>query len=634
MKFPAIGLLALALGACKSSAPQDSSSSHWLECNKDKQCLGAPDSVGCSAEGYCVTAEGERVTVESGELGTSSGGDMNCEPLAVVQQPTELGEFIALLRSAAGTTYLVDRAESNLRVFIADGDELVPQEVAGTGEGSGRISISLSHEGEAYSLLLTPEVSPDTAWLSFGDPDKNETPEVDESLEVLPESELEEFTFGPVVSPMRVEYNAQASTGEHILVVVPERNFEYESFRLFYGDGAALIERRISEVLRSKGGGTVIDFLLDGKAASVNFTGAIEPDETGGAEYIEGPAIVSIGEQELELAPLPKTSNAIADLTASCFASPPNGWSYASSAELPGDLGPDIPDVLDGGTNSDSTLPERELDSSTETQPDPSTDVTDPFTDVTDPETDVVDAAVIQECRRPLTAQVCVDGTEPLSNEENLVYIEGTVVDSGTGYPSTGTCGVELGPIDSSATRFTFGGPVYADGHVSDPANAADASWFVVRDASDQDTLVVLTARGFDPTPLSGTAVDVELKNRFGGFAPSTAQLTVTTSDGAPILWIGEAGTPEELSGPVPLSLGEAECDETDTCVSSWSRYSLYIFGSDAGIGPDVKVPYGTQVQTPNWVITNSAVDQQNEDTLNCPDAYVALARAAIWPAP
>jgi hypothetical protein len=492
-------------------------------------------------------------------------------------------------------------------------------------------------------LLLTPEVSPDTAWLSFGDPDKNETPEVDESLEVLPESELEEFTFGPVVSPMRVEYNAQASTGEHILVVVPERNFEYESFRLFYGDGAALIERRISEVLRSKGGGTVIDFRLDGNAASVNFTGAIEPDEAGGAEYIEGPAIVSIGEQEIELAPLPKTSDAIADLTASCFASPPNGWSYTSSAELPDDLGPDIPDVLDGGTGSDSTLPERELDSSTETRPDPSTDVTDPFTDVTDPFTDVTDPltevtdggadggkGVPAACRQPLLMRVCLEREEPLAMVDDQRHVSGVVTKTGVGYPARGQCAI--GSSDGGASALDTSR--YGFGNVVTEQDASDTSWFVVQDADERETLVVLTARGWDPAPLVATEVQLELERVTLAFSPGHAHFEVTNSDGQPLFWMGEAGRPEELSGPVPLSLGEAECDETDPCVSSWSRYSLFIFGSDAGIGPDVKVPYGTQVQTPNWVLSNGAINVQNEGATLCPDAYVALARAAIWPAP
>jgi hypothetical protein len=554
-----------------------------------------------------------------------------------VQRPTELGEFVALARAADGTTYLVDRGNHGLRVFIADDGLFVEQDVLGSGEGGDTLSLSLRSEQGQYGLYLTLGDEP-SAQLLFGDVEQDPGPDAGERLELLAKSDLDDFGFEPLVSNVQVEYHSQAATGEHILVVGPERQFEAENLRVFYGKDDVLVERRLTEFSRSGSAGTHVEFLLDGVPASVLFESPSDDDAGIGDGKLDNASMVfGEGERQIALFSLPRNNSSIGKLTVQCFAEYPGGFGDAEANDLPPDLGPTFPPNFDAGAaaHSSETAAIDSLDASVGTDAtgtdDGLTEPTDPntSTDPTDAETDLLEAGAAGQCPADLPLAACL---ELDALPEDTFYTYGTVTEAGLGYPERGACAVEPSPTDSADAGGTDK-QRYAFGRYVTQQDAGDASWFKLHDLeTEEDTLVVLTARGFDPRPLVGTVLDIEMYVNPPLFAPGSAYLNITTTDST-TFWMAEASRPEALSGPVPLSLGDAECEDGDECISKWFRHSINIYGSDGGIGPDVVVPYGTQVETTHWVITNSAVELQSEDaSVFCPDSFVSLARAAVWP--
>jgi hypothetical protein len=84
---------------------------------------------------------------------------------------------------------------------------------------------------------------------------------------------------------------------------------------------------------------------------------------------------------------------------------------------------------------------------------------------------------------------------------------------------------------------------------------------------------------------------------------------------------------------PLPLTEGRAECEMADGCFPSWQSHSLDVDPREPG-GEHVQVPYGQQVNTRNWVISNGALERQSSEIRYCSDVVVNKAEVAIWPQP
>jgi hypothetical protein len=72
-KTIALALLwALGCLACTTTTPEKSTGSNWLDCDDDADCAAVAEAI-CGAEGYCVDAVGDRVTVPVNTGGSGQG---------------------------------------------------------------------------------------------------------------------------------------------------------------------------------------------------------------------------------------------------------------------------------------------------------------------------------------------------------------------------------------------------------------------------------------------------------------------------------------------------------------------------------------------------------------------------------
>jgi hypothetical protein len=335
-----LGLLALlAMGCSGGNAPEESSSSHWLECKHDVECVGVSSAVQCDGQ-YCVDAKSERVSVSgSSNIGTTTGDDAECDPFVNLEHKVESGTFVALARSQAGVTYYVDALSGADRLYLSQGTTLMPWVIDGSGQSDAEVTLSF-HDGDVkWGLLLTPGNAPTMAKL-VRDPDpssKEPMSDDEETLTLLDEHALGDYELGPEVSRVVIEYDAQATTGEHLVVVRPENWSGYEDFRLFYGKDAKLVERVLSDVTRAHdGGSTSLQFSVDGHDAQAYFAVHLNPTDDGGVMLTKDPGTLTLGGQDstLELLTDDTTTR---DASYQCFGNPPNGWRESSRSATGGE---------------------------------------------------------------------------------------------------------------------------------------------------------------------------------------------------------------------------------------------------------------------------------------------------------
>jgi hypothetical protein len=105
--------------------------------------------------------------------------------------------------------------------------------------------------------------------------------------------------------------------------------------------------------------------------------------------------------------------------------------------------------------------------------------------------------------------------------------------------------------------------------------------------------------------------------------------LEVRGEGGRLVLWIGTAGSLEELEPPAEVELrrGDVESTRSSQCIDSWNVHQL---GASAD-GSEVSIPDRRRASVDTWQVTNGGVEIQTGAS-HCADAFVASARAAIWP--
>lgn len=322
---------------CATETTEGSSSSHFVECSQDADCLGIGEAAGCNGK-RCVDAEGEELEVgSSGSVGVidSAPDDVECDPTAPLEKPLEFGDVLLVAEAEDGTLYVVDELDGEQRAFASEDDELVAHDVIGAGGSSDEFSVTVRGPDGIYSLGFGPLDDPDQAFWSEGESD--ERPRGDAAfngteLSVLGESALDGFEVRPAVSAIWVEYHAVSDAGPEVVVVRPDRYFEYESMRVFVSlePGEPLVERRVNEVLRQKdGGSTSIEFQMDGEPARAFF-----PIEFDGAVFEPGrEQQLTVGDREYALASAAQTLESLAELEFLCLPSPPAGW--RSTRQMP-----------------------------------------------------------------------------------------------------------------------------------------------------------------------------------------------------------------------------------------------------------------------------------------------------------
>lgn len=344
---------------CRSSETQSSSSSHFVECRLDAQCLALDEAAGCDGE-HCVDMRGERLLVEdSADVGTTSGVDDGCDPTAPLEKPLELAEIMLVAEAEDGTLYVVDNDDGEFRAFRSVGQRLVPHDVGGFGVSSDSVTLTASSEDGDFTLWFAPEDNPTEAMWLEGEvedarPDPGGSmPTGGTPLAVRGESALDGVELSPAVSAMVVEYHAYSDAGHELVVVRPERYFENQNMRLFLaspGDDT-LVERRVTEALRFGDDRATFSFMLDGAQAEASFwlgfNNQLDP--------VQGAGLL-LGADEVWLTRTDETLDALQTSRFVCFDRPPNGW--RPTDELP-PAGAGAP-MTDAGADAATAAPSPE----------------------------------------------------------------------------------------------------------------------------------------------------------------------------------------------------------------------------------------------------------------------------------
>jgi hypothetical protein len=223
-----------------------------------------------------------------------------CTPLSTqASAPIEFGEVVGIGRAEDGTLYAIDEEGSDLRVFVSDGDVLQRYVV----DGSGDLTM-----GDTTSVIVTV-VDLDLSLKVAVDADGNvrmgalyqvtgerdfEIGEQGEELEVLDASDIKDVPLRNLPGDITLEYWAGTEDGHLLLVTRPSNDWAYEDFRLFFGPSERIGERRVTNVLRERDGGTTtIEFLAGGSVIAYFPSPLRDADST-----------LSLGGEELTLTPL------------------------------------------------------------------------------------------------------------------------------------------------------------------------------------------------------------------------------------------------------------------------------------------------------------------------------------------
>lgn len=212
-----------------------------------------------------------------------------CDPFADEPQSLALGTILAAGADANGVLYVVEQpaggSESELRVFVSEGDALNRKRVLGSGSGgSGDFSISFE-AGSAPSRLVFQRRAGELTGMALAH-DRERSfldalgPEA-ERLTLVEEREVRDRALHNLSGEIVLEHlgSVDDGSGVHTIVVTrPRDDWSYEDFRLFYGAQGRLIEREIENV--SRGNATFIDFDVEGVTYHVVFGSALGPTES------------------------------------------------------------------------------------------------------------------------------------------------------------------------------------------------------------------------------------------------------------------------------------------------------------------------------------------------------------------
>jgi hypothetical protein len=192
----------------------------------------------------------------SGRGGTG-GASVACDPLAA--PPTQLGFVFAVGQDGAGTYYVVDEAPGTStadRVFVSEpGNLLVRQHLAGSGSSGGPPDADYVFNFEAPfdDATSTTELAvqmragaitgialgPGNSRSFFGAPDAGQI-----SLTIVDPMTVMNF---PVQNlPNVVQYVADVSNGDAVVITSPMDVASSSDFRLFYGPPSQMVEYPIT----------------------------------------------------------------------------------------------------------------------------------------------------------------------------------------------------------------------------------------------------------------------------------------------------------------------------------------------------------------------------------------------------
>lgn len=265
---------------------------------------GADGSGGAGGTG---TSGGDLVvgTYGDGGLTETSGPPADagpCDPLAPHELPVILGKVLGVGKGSTGTLYLADEAPATYqyRVFVSQGNVLWRKRVMGSGSnGDGAdVDYTLGYEdGASNSALLVQIRGGVTTGMALGPGDSRAFLDVNDpdqvQLVVVDASVLNTMTLRNLPGDVYIEYVADVSNGDVIVVTRPLDDWTYAQFRVFYGTPDAMLERTVVSVAR--GDDTYVTFQVGSVDYLAHFVGGFESSD-GGAGEVDEPGTLDPGD--------------------------------------------------------------------------------------------------------------------------------------------------------------------------------------------------------------------------------------------------------------------------------------------------------------------------------------------------
>jgi hypothetical protein len=204
-----------------------------------------------------------------------------------------LGTVLGVGKDAQGTVYLADEVPEKFidRVFVSSGKTLFRKRVSGSGSSGGGADADYTFLFDAgdgskgRALLIQRRGGAVTAMgLGPGGKDFIGTPgATDETLMVLGDSVPSGFTLRNLPGEVTLEYVADVDDGNgHVIVVTrPTDDSDYTDFRVFFGPEAQMVEGRVVNVSRTRGGNTYIQFAMGAAMYDVTFIWDMQVTDAG-----------------------------------------------------------------------------------------------------------------------------------------------------------------------------------------------------------------------------------------------------------------------------------------------------------------------------------------------------------------
>jgi len=191
-------------------------------------------------------------------------------------------------KDSAGTIYMADEVTAPYtdRVFVSSGNSLWRKRVSGSGQSGGTADRDYTFsyvDGTNNPALIIQIRGGVTTAMAVGPGDSRSfigpADAGQQTLTVLDKSAISGMTLRNLPGDVFIEYVADVSNGNIIIVTRPQDDWTDKSFRVFYGTAQAMLERPL--ISFSRGNDTYITFQVDSAQYLAHFVLTMAPADAG-----------------------------------------------------------------------------------------------------------------------------------------------------------------------------------------------------------------------------------------------------------------------------------------------------------------------------------------------------------------